>query len=41
MDLIQSQKIVSQFLPKGQVLQIKEDEKGLINQTFIVWVENV
>ena len=40
MELIQSQKIVSQFLPKGQVLQIKEDEKGLINQTFIVWVEN-
>ena len=40
MELIQSQKIVSQFFPKGKVIQIKESDKGLINQTFIVWVEN-
>ena len=39
MDLNQSQKIISFFLPKAKVKQIQIHNQGLINQTFIVLIE--
>ena len=40
MDLALAQQIISDLLIEGKVIQIHENNKGLINQTFIIWVEN-
>ena len=39
MELVQAQQIISEFLSEGKVRQIEENNKGLINQTFVVWIE--
>ena len=39
MELILAQQIISEFLPEGKVIQIEENNKGLINQTFVIWLE--
>ena len=39
MELVLAQQIISEFLSEGKVRQIEENNKGLINQTFVIWVE--
>ena len=39
MDLVLAQQIISEFFPMGKVIKIEENNKGLINQTFVVWIE--
>ena len=39
MELVLAQQIISEFLSEGKVRQIEENNKGLINQTFVVWIE--
>ena len=39
MELVLAQQIVSEFFPEGKVIQIEENNKGLINQTFVIWIE--
>ena len=39
MDLALAQQIISEFFSEGKVIQIEENNKGLINQTFVIWIE--
>ena len=39
MELVLAQQIISEFFPEGKVIQIEENNKGLINQTFVIWIE--
>ena len=38
MELALAQQIISEFFPEGKVIQIEENNKGLINQTFVIWI---
>ena len=40
MDLVLAQQIVLKLLNKGKVTQIQKNNEGLINQTFVIWVED-
>ena len=40
MDLVLAQQIVLELLNKGKVTQIQKNNEGLINQTFVIWVED-
>ena len=39
MELVLFQQIISEFFSEGKVIQIEEINKGLINQTFVIWIE--
>ena len=39
MELALAQQIISEFFSEGKVIQIEEINKGLINQTFVIWIE--
>ena len=39
MELALAQQIISEFFSEGKVIQIEENNKGLINQTFVIWIE--
>ena len=39
MELELAQQIISEFFPKGKVMKIEENKQGLINQTFVIWIE--
>ena len=40
MDLVLAQQIVLELLNKGKVTQIQKNNEGLINQTFVIWVDD-
>ena len=41
MDIVLAQQIISEFLSEGRVIEIQENKEGLINQTFVIWVEDI
>ena len=41
MDIVLAQQIISEFLSEGKVIEIQENKEGLINQTFVIWVEDI
>ena len=39
MELVIAQQIISEFFAGRKVIQIEENNKGLINQTFVIWIK--